>query len=142
VPLPHHLHRDDSEQPPLPVPVTAIYTRTDGVASWQHCLETLGPKRENIEVRGSHCGLGHNASVLAVVVDRLARARSEWQPFVPAKHESQLLSRTDVVGSRQRIRRERSDSSTARAGHDPLSDCRQGLRYCTSPIDDADVARG
>ena len=83
VPLPHHLHRDDSEQPPLPVPVTAIYTRTDGVASWQHCLETLGPKRENIEVRGSHCGLGHNASVLAVVVDRLARARSEWQPFVP-----------------------------------------------------------
>jgi hypothetical protein len=34
-------------------------------------------------VRGSHCGLGHNASVLAVVVDRLARARSEWQPFVP-----------------------------------------------------------
>jgi pimeloyl-ACP methyl ester carboxylesterase len=83
VPLPHHLQVDDAEQPPLPVPVTAIYTRDDGVACWQDCLETTGPLRENVEVRGSHSGLGHNVAALLVVIDRLARARSAWQPFRP-----------------------------------------------------------
>ena len=83
VPLPHHLQIDDVEQPPLTVPVTAIYTRDDGVACWQDCLETTRPLSENVEVRGSHCGLGHNVAAILVTVDRLGRARSEWRPFTP-----------------------------------------------------------
>src|SRR5439155_19645151 len=45
-------------EPLLRVPVTSIYSRTDGVAGWQTCVEDDGPERENIEVFGSHCGLG------------------------------------------------------------------------------------
>ncbi len=66
---------------PLAVPSTAVYTRTDGVVAWQCCLETEGPHSENVEVLGSHCGLGHNPMAVAVVADRLAQSEGEWSKF-------------------------------------------------------------
>ena len=36
---------------------------------------------ENIEVEGSHCGLGHNPAVLYAIADRLAHAEGAWRPF-------------------------------------------------------------
>ncbi len=66
---------------PPPVPSTAIYSRADGVVAWQNCCEEIGPMSDNIEVYGSHCGLGINASVLYAVADRLAQAEDDWQPF-------------------------------------------------------------
>jgi pimeloyl-ACP methyl ester carboxylesterase len=57
-----------------PVPTTAIYSRTDGVVAWQACIqEGPGDYVENIEVQGSHCGLGWNAQVLEILADRLRR---------------------------------------------------------------------
>ena len=70
----------ESELPP-PVPSTAIYSRGDGVVAWQNCLEPAAPATENVEVHGSHVGLGFNPSVLAVIADRLALAEGEWTPF-------------------------------------------------------------
>ena len=69
-------------QPP-PVPSTAIYTRTDGVTAWQSCVDRVegGRRTENIEVPGSHCGLGYNPLVLHAVADRLAQPEDRWQPF-------------------------------------------------------------
>ena len=49
---------------PLPVPATSIYTRTDGVVRWHACIDAIGPTSENIEVRGTHSGLGVNAAAL------------------------------------------------------------------------------
>ena len=72
-------------QPLLDVPATAIYSRTDGVASWQWCLEDEGPRAENIEVYGSHCGLGHNPAALVAIADRLAQPEGEWTPFTPPR---------------------------------------------------------
>jgi pimeloyl-ACP methyl ester carboxylesterase len=69
-------------QPP-PVPSTAIYTRTDGVVSWETCIDTYGPKRENIEVLSSHCGLGLNPAALWAVADRLAPREGAWKRFKP-----------------------------------------------------------
>lgn len=69
--------------PLLEVPATAIYSRTDGVASWQWCLEDEGPRAENIEVYGSHCGLGHNPAALVAIADRLAQPEGTWTPFRP-----------------------------------------------------------
>jgi pimeloyl-ACP methyl ester carboxylesterase len=66
-----------------PVPLTAIYSRTDGVVAWRACLEQEGPTAENIEVRGSHCGLGHNPLALWAVADRLAQPEGGWSRFVP-----------------------------------------------------------
>jgi hypothetical protein len=69
----------------LPVPSTAIYTRTDGVVPWQACVEAEGPRRQNVEVYASHIGLGHNPTVLLVVADRLAQPEGQWAPFSPPR---------------------------------------------------------
>ncbi|MDM0116813.1 alpha/beta hydrolase [Variovorax sp. J22R133] len=63
------------------VPTTSVFSRTDGVVAWRASLEQEGPLAENIEVRGSHIGLGMNTAVYQVVADRLAQAEGQWQPF-------------------------------------------------------------
>ena len=66
---------------PPPVPSTAIYSRTDGVASWQSCIEHSGPTAENIGVQSSHIGLLHHPLVLYLIADRLAEPLGAWKPF-------------------------------------------------------------
>jgi pimeloyl-ACP methyl ester carboxylesterase len=75
----------------LRVPVTNVYTRGDGVVSWRDCIDKPGPLRENVEVRGSHCGLGHNTAALVVIADRLAQPAGTWEPFVPKRRYSMLF---------------------------------------------------
>lgn len=55
------------------VPVTCIYTKTDGLVPWKHCREasTLRKDIKNIEVFGSHSGMGANATVLLTVANTL-----------------------------------------------------------------------
>jgi pimeloyl-ACP methyl ester carboxylesterase len=72
--------RETMRQPP-PVPSTAIYSRTDGIVAWQGCLELDCATTQNIEVEGSHSGLGHNPAVLYAIADRLALSEGEWWPF-------------------------------------------------------------
>ena len=66
---------------PPPVPCTAIYSRSDGVVAWQGCLERESATTENIEVQGSHCGLGHNPGAVYAIADRLAQPQDGWRPF-------------------------------------------------------------
>ncbi len=70
-----------SPAPPLPVPSTAVYSRWDGVVDWRACRQQPGPRSENVAVRSSHLGMGHDPAVLWVVADRLAQPRDEWRPF-------------------------------------------------------------
>ena len=85
-----HIHVPHTELPPadtdqdqLDVPVAAVYTKADGVVAWRSCLQEAGDRRENIEVFGSHCGLGHNPTAMWVVADRLAQPAGTWTPFRP-----------------------------------------------------------
>lgn len=91
-----HLHEfgvplrnaDEETRTPLRVPATSIYTRNDGVAPWQLCIDETGldaPNRqaENIRVFGTHVGLGVNPAVLHAVLDRLRRPEGHWRPFRP-----------------------------------------------------------
>jgi pimeloyl-ACP methyl ester carboxylesterase len=64
-----------------PAPTTSIYSRTDGIVAWQCSVEMPTDNSESIEVMGSHCGLGVNASVWYAVADRLAQPEGRWQPF-------------------------------------------------------------
>ena len=80
----------EEERPPLTVPATAIYSRTDGVVRWHACIEAEGPLKENVEVRGSHSGLGHNPAVLIAVADRLAQPEGYWAPFRPPPGTARL----------------------------------------------------
>jgi pimeloyl-ACP methyl ester carboxylesterase len=70
----------ESQLPP-PVPSTAIYSKKDGIVAWQNCLEPADAATDNIEVHGSHCGLGVNPVVLYAVADRLAQKEGQWKPF-------------------------------------------------------------
>ena len=67
--------------PPDGIPVSALYTRDDGIVAWQSCLEAPGPHRENIEVRGNHSTLPSNPEALLIVADRLAQAEGGWRPY-------------------------------------------------------------
>ncbi|WP_280151386.1 alpha/beta fold hydrolase [Piscinibacter sp. XHJ-5] len=62
------------------VPTTSIFSRSDGVVAWEACIQPGNAAHtENIEVQGSHCGLGWNPEVLAVVADRLRQRENAWR---------------------------------------------------------------
>ena len=58
---------------PPPVPCTAVYSKSDGIVHWRCSMEDAAPHTENVEVRGSHLGLGVNVQVLRVIAERIAR---------------------------------------------------------------------
>ena len=66
---------------PLSVPTTCIYSKSDGIVAWQCCTSLPAPKTENVEVRSSHLGYGHNVETLSVIADRLAQPEDGWRPF-------------------------------------------------------------
>lgn len=70
---------------PVSVPMTAIYSRTDGVASWRSCVAEPGPLSESIEVASSHLGIGWHPVTLLTIADRLAQPEGGWNPFRASK---------------------------------------------------------
>ncbi len=67
---------------PLPnVPSTAIFSKTDGIVPWQIAMQQRSSIADNIEVYGSHIGLGFNPTVLFALADRLANAEGDWRRF-------------------------------------------------------------
>jgi pimeloyl-ACP methyl ester carboxylesterase len=73
------------QHPPLDIPSTSVYSRTDAIVPWR--VSRLPPRalHENVEVRGSHLGLGHNPAVAIIIADRLAQRRETWQSFKPPR---------------------------------------------------------
>lgn len=61
------------QQQPITTPITALYSKTDGVVSWQACVDDLNPDVTHQEVPGSHVGLGVNAVVYRHIARALAR---------------------------------------------------------------------
>lgn len=76
---------------PAPVPTTAIYSKEDGVVPWQVCMEEENAIHQNIQVRGSHLGLGVNPSVLYIIADRLQLTLNNWCHFTPDSKFTDLL---------------------------------------------------
>ena len=71
---------------PLPdIPTTSVYSRSDAIVGWRASLLPRRALCENVEVRSSHLGLGHNPAVAVVVADRLAQQPESWQPFQPPR---------------------------------------------------------
>ena len=64
------------------VPTTSIYSRSDGVVAWQTCRhDKPGRRVQDVEIRGSHLGMGWNRAVLQIVADRLAQRPKQWRPY-------------------------------------------------------------
>lgn len=56
----------------LTQPVTSIYSKSDGIVGWQASVDTYNKQANNIEVTGSHLGLGWNPKVWLMLADILA----------------------------------------------------------------------
>lgn len=66
---------------PISVPTTCIYSKHDGVVAWECCMSLPAPRTENVEVRSTHLGYGHNLETLYVIADRLAQRPDRWRPY-------------------------------------------------------------
>lgn len=67
---------------PPPLRTTSIYSRSDGVVAWQTCRHSrLTRLVHDVEIKGSHIGMGWNRDVLAVIADRLVQRPGPWRAY-------------------------------------------------------------
>jgi pimeloyl-ACP methyl ester carboxylesterase len=59
---------------PLRVPTTCVYSRDDGIVSWESCRDLKSADVVNIEVSGCHVAMGRNSETWSAVAHALARA--------------------------------------------------------------------
>jgi pimeloyl-ACP methyl ester carboxylesterase len=59
------------EKRPIIQPITAIYSKRDGVVSWQATIDHHSPNVRHVEVGAPHLGLGFNPEVWAAVLEAL-----------------------------------------------------------------------
>ncbi|MGI9323740.1 MAG: esterase/lipase family protein [Pseudomonadales bacterium] len=52
---------------PIRVPITAIYSKRDGVVAWQACIDDTNPDVVHLQVQATHTGLGGNAEVFRLL---------------------------------------------------------------------------
>lgn len=65
---------------PIRVPVTAIWSRRDGIIAWQACVDVVTPEVENLEATSCHWALGLDPEVLAALPARLRRSSEPAPP--------------------------------------------------------------
>lgn len=58
---------------PILVPITALWSRNDGIVAGRACIDRTSPHVENIEVTSTHLGMGVDPDVWTIVAGRLAR---------------------------------------------------------------------
>ncbi|MEM7097832.1 MAG: alpha/beta fold hydrolase [Pseudomonadota bacterium] len=64
---------DERYEVPIQQPITAIYSRFDGVVAWQACIDELSPGVEHVQILSTHTGLGFSPEALLIIANRLAR---------------------------------------------------------------------
>jgi len=65
---------------PTPVPATSLYSKQDGVLSWKACMELQEDElHQNIEVGGTHLGMGYNTKVWEIIENRLQYSEGNWE---------------------------------------------------------------
>jgi pimeloyl-ACP methyl ester carboxylesterase len=89
----------EEHRPPLPVPTTAIYSRSDGIVDWRSCIEAVGDHRENVEVRSSHAGLMHHPAVLVVILDRCPSVPASGRRSCPPCDPPRVIPPSRVVAT-------------------------------------------
>lgn len=58
---------------PLSTPVTAIFSKADGVVAWEACIDRRSIGIEHVEVGTTHIGLGFSPEVFSIIAERLVR---------------------------------------------------------------------
>jgi len=57
---------------PIDVPVTAVYSRRDGIVAWEACIDHHSPRVDHVEVSSSHFGMGIDPDVWLLSAKLLA----------------------------------------------------------------------
>lgn len=70
---------------PLQVACTVIHSKSDGVVAWRAAVQDDAPHTENLEVDGTHLGLGFNLEVLRIIAERLPQVPADAPPTAPQK---------------------------------------------------------
>lgn len=60
---------------PITVPLTVVYSRRDGIVSWEACIDTVNAHAEHVEVSSSHLAMGVDPKVWLLCSERLAAER-------------------------------------------------------------------
>ena len=60
----------------LTQPITAIYSKSDGVVGWKAAIDVYNDQTNHIEVRSTHFGLGVNSKVWRIVADTLSESKA------------------------------------------------------------------
>lgn len=79
----HRVPTREAVARPIGVPSTAVYSRNDGIACWQNCIEAETRLHANVQVRCSHLGFGVDPATLWLIADRLATPPGPQPPFRP-----------------------------------------------------------
>jgi hypothetical protein len=69
---------------PITVPVTAVYSRRDGIVAWEACIDEHNPQVDHVEVSSSHLGMGLDPAVWLVAARLLSRSPRAGAPPRPA----------------------------------------------------------
>lgn len=64
---------DERNRRLIRVPVTAIWSRADGIVDWRACIDPYDRAIDHVEVRATHLSLGFDPAVLRIVAMRLGR---------------------------------------------------------------------
>lgn len=64
-------------QVPIRVPITAIYSRRDGVVKWEACIDRHNEHCHHIEVDATHLALGFDPKILELVSRAIAEASAQ-----------------------------------------------------------------
>ena len=57
---------------PIRVPLTVVYSRRDGIVSWEACIDHVTPQARHVEVSSSHFGMGVDPAVWKLAAELLA----------------------------------------------------------------------
>ncbi|MFK8025750.1 MAG: esterase/lipase family protein [Ilumatobacter sp.] len=71
------LQDDANRNDPLALPVTAVFTKNDGVVDWKACVDPWALDIRHVEVRSSHFGLGVDPDVWAITAAALTVTTSD-----------------------------------------------------------------
>jgi pimeloyl-ACP methyl ester carboxylesterase len=58
---------------PIECPITAIYSKLDGIVSWQACIDHWSPNIQHHEVLASHMGMGISKDVYQIISNSMAK---------------------------------------------------------------------
>jgi len=57
---------------PIERPITAFFTKLDGVVDWRACIDRMNPDVDNVEVRSTHAGITIDPDVWGAIARLLA----------------------------------------------------------------------